>query len=463
MKHTCTTFLAGKAATLDGSTLICRQEDYGNAFDPQRFVVVDPKDQPLHYASKTTKFTLELPDNPLKYTSVPDADDSAGVFAAGGINAANVAMTATETATTNARVLGADPYNTESGIGEEDFVVLVLPYIKSAREGVKRLGHLLEQYGTYESNGIAFSDHDEVWYFETIGGHHWAAQKIPDDAYVIAPNQFNIADYDFESDSSMYSADLPTFIKQHHLNPEHGLNLREIFGSRTASDARYNYPRAWYVQRLLSDEAEQQPTDQNLPFICHPKHKLAIEDVKQAMSSHFQQTDYDPYGHGPVNERQKYRPIALNRNLEIHMLQIRNHVPDSIAGVHWLAFGPNTFNAVVPFYANIDDTPAPYKNTTGDFDLQNMYWLTHTIAALGDQNYQRYEMMEEAFEQTVVAACRQLQEQMDAKAADIEDQSLLSAELTKTNEKMAQISLNESTKLLGKMVKEAFKNEKLQY
>ncbi|MFR0580010.1 C69 family dipeptidase [Limosilactobacillus mucosae] len=463
MKHTCTTFLAGKAATLDGSTLICRQEDYGNAFDPQRFVVVDPKGQPLHYASKTTKFTLELPDNPLKYTSVPDADDSAGVFAAGGINAANVAMTATETATTNARVLGADPYNTESGIGEEDFVVLVLPYIKSAREGVKRLGHLLEQYGTYESNGIAFSDHDEVWYFETIGGHHWAAQKIPDDAYVIAPNQFNIADYDFESDSSMYSADLPTFIKQHHLNPEHGLNLREIFGSRTASDARYNYPRAWYVQRLLSDEAEQQPTDQDLPFICHPKHKLAIEDVKQAMSSHFQQTDYDPYGHGPINERQKYRPIALNRNLEIHMLQIRNHVPDSIAGVHWLAFGPNTFNAVVPFYANIDDTPAPYKNTTGDFDLQNMYWLTHTIAALGDQNYQRYEMMEEAFEQTVVAACRQLQEQMDAKAADIEDQSLLSAELTKTNEKMAQISLNESTKLLGKMVKEAFKNEKLQY
>ncbi|MFR0581300.1 C69 family dipeptidase [Limosilactobacillus mucosae] len=463
MKHTCTTFLAGKAATLDGSTLICRQEDYGNAFDPQRFVVVDPKDQPLHYASKTTKFTLELPDNPLKYTSVPDADDSAGVFAAGGINAANVAMTATETATTNARVLGADPYNTESGIGEEDFVVLVLPYIKSAREGVKRLGHLLEQYGTYESNGIAFSDHDEVWYFETIGGHHWAAQKIPDDAYVIAPNQFNIADYDFESDSSMYSADLPTFIKQHHLNPEHGLNLREIFGSRTVSDARYNYPRAWYVQRLLSDEAEQQPTDQDLPFVCHPKHKLAIEDVKQAMSSHFQQTDYDPYGHGPVNERQKYRPIALNRNLEIHMLQIRNHVPDSIAGVHWLAFGPNTFNAVVPFYANVDDTPAPYKNTTGDFDLQNMYWLTHTIAALGDQNYQRYEMMEEAFEQTVVAACRQLQEQMDAKAADIEDQSLLSAELTKTNEKMAQISLNESTKLLGKMVKEAFKNEKLQY
>ena len=29
----------------------------------------------------------------------------------------------------------------------------VLPYVRSAREGVRRLGSLLEQYGTYEMNG----------------------------------------------------------------------------------------------------------------------------------------------------------------------------------------------------------------------------------------------------------------------------------------------------------------------
>ena len=40
----------------------------------------------------------------------------------------------------------------------EDIVYLVLPYIHSAREGVQRLGSLLEQYGTYEMNGIAFRD-----------------------------------------------------------------------------------------------------------------------------------------------------------------------------------------------------------------------------------------------------------------------------------------------------------------
>ncbi|AWD62040.1 peptidase U34 [Limosilactobacillus reuteri] len=39
MQHTCTMFLAGKNATIDGSTIVCREEDYGNAFDPQRFVL----------------------------------------------------------------------------------------------------------------------------------------------------------------------------------------------------------------------------------------------------------------------------------------------------------------------------------------------------------------------------------------------------------------------------------------
>lgn len=80
-------------------------------------------------------------------------------------------MTATETITSNPRVLGADPL-VENGIGEEDIVSLVLPYIHNAREGVQRLGELLETYGTYEMNGIAFSDQNEIWWMETIGGHH---------------------------------------------------------------------------------------------------------------------------------------------------------------------------------------------------------------------------------------------------------------------------------------------------
>jgi len=62
-----------------------------------------------------------------------------------------VAITETETISSNARVLGADPL-VDNGIGEEDILTVILPYINSAKEGVLRLGTILARYGTYEMN-----------------------------------------------------------------------------------------------------------------------------------------------------------------------------------------------------------------------------------------------------------------------------------------------------------------------
>lgn len=454
----CTTILVGKKASLNGSTIIARQEDYGQALNPQRFVLVTPDQQPRKYASKTTSFKCTLPDNPLRYTSDPDADPAYGVFGAAGINEANVAMTATETSTTNSRILGIDPYNEESGIGEEDFVTLILPYIHSAREGVQRLGNLLATAGTYESNGIAFSDQNEVWYVETIGGHHWAAIRIPDDCYVIAPNRFNITAFDFNSVDTMASPDLQALIEKYHLNPDqNGYNLRHIFGSTTMQDARYNNPRTWYVQKLFGGAPMTDPTSMDQPFCCHPDHLIAVEEIKKALSSHYQNTVYDPYGGTSVKQ---FRPIALNRNLELHILEIRSQVPASLAAIHWLAFGPNTFNAVVPFYANVLTTPAPYEKTSQQFDPTNMYWLTNTLAALGDRRYQAVAGKVEAFEQTVVAKCRHLQLQADRQASIQAD---IPAYLTRVNDEMATISQQAAIKLLGELVKDAFPHEQLSY
>ena len=206
----CTTILVGKNATFDGSTMIARNDDSGAGhITPKKFVVVSPDEQPKTYESVISHVKVELPEQPMRYTAMPNAVKGEGVWAASGVNEANVGMTATETITSNPRVLGADPLvcyhpaedgkeEIPGGIGEEDIVCLVLPYIKSAREGVKRLGSLLEQYGTYEMNGIAFQDSDEIWWLETIGGHHWIARRVPDDAYVVMPNQLGIDQFDLE-------------------------------------------------------------------------------------------------------------------------------------------------------------------------------------------------------------------------------------------------------------------------
>ncbi len=240
----CTAFLAGKNATVDGSTMIARNEDAGGGINAKRFVVVNPADQPSEYISTFNKFRLKLPDNPLRYTETPCADTSDGLWGESGINTANVAMSSTETEFTNTTMLGLDPL-VPDGIGEEAMLTVVLPYIHHAREGVQRLGDLVTKFGTCESNGIAFSDSDEVWYFETVGGHHWAAQRIPDDAYVLAPNQTGIQEIDFnDADHFMYSADLKAFAEKYHLNKARkGFNFRDIFGEDTQADHYYNTPR----------------------------------------------------------------------------------------------------------------------------------------------------------------------------------------------------------------------------
>ncbi|MCI1975285.1 MAG: C69 family dipeptidase [Limosilactobacillus sp.] len=456
-QHTCTTFLAGKEATIDGSTIVCRVEDYSNDFDPQRFVVVTPEKQSRHYKSKTTDFTIDLSGNPLRYTSTPDADSSAGIFGASGINSANVSMTATETITSNSRILSLDPYNQESGIGEEDFLTLVLPYVRTARQAVERVGQLLTKYGTYEANGLAFGDQNEVWYLETIGGHHWAAIKVPDNAYVIAPNRLNITDFDFSANETLCSADLKELIDLNHLNPEENhYNLRLIFGSSSYRDAHYNNPRAWYVEQQLSGAQGTKPIDQMLPFINYPRHKITIQEIKEVMSSHYQDTDYDPY----LSKGAPYRSIALNRNLELHILQIRNNVDPRVSGVQWLAFGPNTVNAVVPFYANVKDTPKPYRDTAITFDINNIYWLNHVIMAIADQHYQKIEPLLEDFSEQVMTKTLICQHQTDNAFTKKDD---VAEFLTKANEQMATISYQESMKLLGKLVEYGFKNARLQY
>ncbi|ADQ60504.1 C69 family dipeptidase [Lactobacillus delbrueckii subsp. lactis] len=463
----CTTILVGKDATIDGSTMIARSEDGGSTIIPEAFIAVNPKDQPKHYKAVISGQEIDDEDllpNPLRYTSAPDASGKNGIWAAAGINDATVAMTATETITTNSRIQGIDPLVEEGGLGEEDFVTLTLPYIHSAREGVKRLGYLVEKYGTYEMNGSAFADHDEVWYIETIGGHHWAARRIPDDAYVAAPNRLNIDFFDFNDEENfMCSSDLLDIINEYHLNPDYqGYNLRHIFGSSTIKDAHYNNPRAWYIHRYFDPEWEGEPGDQDQPFITYAKKKISPEDIKFLESSHYQDTKYDVYSTTNTEaEKKLFRPIGINRNFETHILQIRNDVEEGIAGVQWLAFGPNTFNCFVPFYTNVTTTPASFQ-TGPDFDLTKIFWLNKLNAQLGDTNYKVYSALEQAFEEKTMAKLRQIENETDRAVKGLTGRDL-QKKLEEANQKMADLTYKQTAALTGEMVKDGHSLMKLKY
>ncbi len=106
----CTTILVGKNASYDGSTMIARNDDSGSGhFTAKKLAVFQPKDYPAVYKSVISGVEIPLPAGGLRMTAVPNAVEGKGLWAASGVNAANVGMTATETITSNPRVLGADP------------------------------------------------------------------------------------------------------------------------------------------------------------------------------------------------------------------------------------------------------------------------------------------------------------------------------------------------------------------
>jgi len=480
----CTTILVGKKASYDGSTLIARNDD--GPFEPKKLIIVTPEKQPKKYQSKIGHLKIDLPENPLRYSSTPTVQGEHGVWPANGINEANVAMTATETITSNPRVLGADPYvryvkakkrkekDMIGGIGEEDLVLLVLPYIKTAREGVLRLGTLLEKYGTYEANGIAFSDANECWWLETIGGHHWIARRVNDDEYVIMPNQFGMDRFDFddafgEQKENLCSADLKEFVKDHHLDASlNGVfNPRLAFGSHSDQDHVYNTPRAWFIGRYFNPrtfkwdgpDAQFTPESDDIPWSLKPEKKITIEEIKYILSSYYQGTPYNPYQKADVPQKGIYRPIAVANTDVMEILQIRGYMAKELQGIEWLCFGSNAFNTCIPLYSSVTKFPKYVSETPKVVSSEYFYWVSRLIGPLVDAHFGSAIQIVERYQELVPSKGYELLKEYDKKVVDSKDRKLLE----EANEKICKMAKEESDLVLGRVLRNAGEHSKNRY
>ncbi|GAX03772.1 dipeptidase [Secundilactobacillus pentosiphilus] len=389
----CTSVLVGKNASIDGSVMIARNDDTFLPLTPQRFYMHQPAENAGKILQSTQNgFEAPLPGNAVSYQATPNVEvDKVGLYEESGINAHNVAMSATESVYGNPNALAFDPLVAD-GMAEDTMQTMVLPVITSARNGVKVLGDLVKKYGSPEGNGVLFADKDEAWYMEIVTGHHWVAQRIPDDAFVITANQVAIQSVDFDDpDNFMYSDGIQEFVTEHQLNPDQsGWNFRHIFGTSTEKDRHYNTPRVWYGQHYLMPEVEQSPTSSELPFICHANRKISVADISFILGSHYNETDYDPLGNGPAELKTKFRPISMNRTQNSHVLQLRNNVPAAQSAIMWLCFGVPAFSPYVPFFANANDTDPSYVNTPVHADQESAYWMYRKLSVLVESHYAEF-------------------------------------------------------------------------
>ena len=471
----CTTILVGKKASYDGSTIIARNDD--GSFEPKKMIVVERNKQPSKYKCVISHLEIELPKKNYRYSSCPNVIKGKGAWPACGINEKNVAMTATETITSNPLVKGGDPIvvyekgKQVGGIGEEDLLTIVLPYISSAREGVLRTAELLEKYGTYESNGMAFSDENEIWWLETIGGHHFVAIRVPDDRVVMAPNYFSLDYFDMKDAygkqvNNICSKDLKQFIKDNYLDVTNGqpFNPRVIFGSHSDQDHLYNTPRAWYMLKYFNptkydwtNNPPYTPTSDNIPFSCVPERKITIEDIKYVLGSHYQATEYDPYGKSP--KAGAYRTIGVPNSDCAGILQIRPYMPDELKGIEWNSLGGSCFTCCFPQYVNVNKFPSYISQTSKDVNTNYMYWSSRIIAALVDCQYGKSVVEAERYVTSVFNESYRILNEYDKKMMKSKKYDLCA----EANEKIIEMVKKKSEIVLGKVLLTASENMKTKY
>ncbi|QCD45143.1 C69 family dipeptidase [Campylobacter mucosalis] len=437
----CTTILVGEEASSDGSLLIARSAD-SKATKAQLFLIHPEKhNQTGIHSSKAHQgandFTYPLPKYSMRYTTVPNWQTK--LHGAVGYNDAGVGISGTETIYAKDELLKIDPYNEEKGITEDDIPDVLLPRMKSAKEGVMLLGEIIETIGAGEGFGVAFVDKDELWYLETGTGHQWIAVKIPKDVYFSSGNQGRLREYEPNNPNFLASKNLIEFaIKNGAYDPSKDgkFDFKKAYTRDDERDVAYNYPRVWWVQKMFNPSLKQEIKDgSNFPVYLKPEKKLSVDDLKAAMRSHYDGTKYDPYVNQGTGDN-IYRTISVFRTYESHVMQVRPWLPQEIGRVSYVAIGMADLSVYLPYYYGIDGFIDGYDKGTNKADDESIYWVYRKLQTLVMTDYNKYSPI-------VKKAYADFEAKLAIKQAQMEKEYVI---FYKTDKKKANKLLNDFSK-----------------
>ena len=385
----CTTIIIGQEQTADGSMIVARSEDW-DAMEAKNYEIFEDTDNgPREFVAKDSPFRCELPEKALGYSALSPYNLH-GHWGSAGFNTAGVGMSATESIFSNDEVLKHDPL-VENGVAENSVFNITLPYVHTAREGVERLGMLIEKYGIAEGFGIGFVDSKEIWYLETACGHRWLACRMPKDQYFVTGNQSRFRTYDpNDKENYLASADLIEFAEKHGLyNPAQGaFDFHEAYARDIKLDTTYNYPRVWGLQQFFSPEIKNDVTKNTFLVFAKAAHKVTLTELRTAFRFHYDNTEHDPYLNS--NPQEPYRPVSIFRTTQTHLLQVRPELPQAIGCVNYVAMGMADLGVFLPLYQGITSYPEAYTKGNGESSDDSAYWKFRKIMVLGMTNYNKY-------------------------------------------------------------------------
>lgn len=379
----CTTIIVGKDVSSDGSAY------FGRTDDATELSIVSIKTVPACnesgnyvYEDPYTRLKLELPKKCFKYFFTPEENLTCkGDWGEMAGNEMGVCMSATETLYGNETALKYDPY-VKNGIAESNMIRLIIPYVTTARDGVIRLGKMIEKYGSAESNGIVFADNNEIWYMEIYTGHQWAAVKCPDDKYAVIANDAMLGYIDISDKDNVLACEtiysLPKekgFLK--FLNGKENLTLTYNEDLRS-----YSQIRLWASRRFFSDNKKDDfDVNKRYEIFEKPAHKIKLEEIFEFTRYRFEDTKYSL-----DIEENNVRPVGIERACSCGIFQMRKDKPV----IAWICLANPEFSVYTPLYINLSDVPDEFKYAPLNYDPKSAAWKFRAVSSLATIDRKRY-------------------------------------------------------------------------
>ena len=220
---------------------------------------------------------------------------------------------------------------------------LIAERAKTAAEGVRIAGELIEQVGYPSSRTLVIADSKEAWLLSMSRGKHWVAQRVPDDGVVLLPNVYIIDRVDLKDTSNfLASPDLIEYaIKKGWYNPADGkeFDFSIAYGQpqKTLMDQRQ-----WRGQSLVTGKDIEKEPDRKLPFSVKPARKLSVKDVVSILRFH---------GEGS---------LCSYETQEAAVFQLRENMPVDIGCIYWRCSAEPCGSILTPWYCGITGTPKEY-------------------------------------------------------------------------------------------------------
>lgn len=406
----CTSLIAAKGATTDGSVMVTYAADSHNLYgELYRQPAADHAPGTMRPVIEwdTNKRLGEIPEVAHTYSTVGNMNEHGLVIAESTWG-------------------GREELAGTGLIDYGSLIYITLQRAKTAREAIKVMTGLVKDYG-YASSGESFSiaDPDEVWVMELIGkgkadkGAVWVARRVPDGYISGHANHPRIHKFPLKDKTgeTIYSPDVIKFARQqgYFAGKDEDFDFSRTYAVTDFGALRGCDARVWsYFNRFHKgmdaylpwiDRAEGEP----MPLWVKPDSLLTATDMKWMMRDHFENTPYDmttDVGAGPFKVPYRWRPmefevdsvkyvheraIATQQTGWSFVAQLRSDLPEYLRGLLW--FGTDDANTCVylPVFCSVTRVPLQLGHgDTNTFDRNSNFWMNSLVA---NQAYNRYSQM----------------------------------------------------------------------